>query len=189
MKTLLIVMLVALSAVKAVDAEPSEMQKAQDARVRQYRQRAQEQKLTAEDIVAKKVAHAKAAKEYERRDTKSPPLQLDSSFTSWNVIGEREFALQVRNVSMDVVVAYEGTIACFNRFGDPVKGFLDNSNVVGMICQNHILPGEKDTSRWTLRFRDTAAVKRVRITRVKLDDGRIWTSSPSNEIYAVYEDQ
>ena len=118
-----------------------------------------------------------------------PPLQLVAAYNSRNVIGEREFGIEVRNISKQTIVAYEATIACFTRFGDPVQGFLDSSNEINVISQDRIEPGTTEKTTWTLHFRDTAAVKKVRINRVKIADGRIWTPTPGHEICATYEDK
>ena len=94
-----------------------------------------------------------------------------------------------RNISSYAIVAYEATIACFDRFGDPVRGFLDDSNEVKLLCQDRIEPGMTKNTKWTLHFRDTATVKRVRIDRIKLANGTIWTPALGNEIHEEYHDK
>jgi len=123
------------------------------------------------------------------KDHPPPPLRLVALYTSWNTIGEREVELKVGNISSYAIVAYEATIACFDRFGDPVRGFLDDSNEVKLLCQDRIEPGMTKNTKWTLHFRDTATVKRVRIDRIKLANGTIWTPALGNEIHEEYHDK
>lgn len=104
------------------------------------------------------------------------PLELMAASMGADVLGSRTVYITAKNNSTKAVVAYSGTIYCFNRFDEPVKGFLDDSNRQPVICQWTIEPGTSQRTKFTLLFRDTAAKVKVVVERIRIDDGSEWSA-------------
>lgn len=110
-----------------------------------------------------------------------PPLRFVSASIARDILDTPIAHFVVENTSAKIVDAFEVTIYCFNRFGDPVEGFLDDSIVEG-IAQRTILPGEDKEFSFRLIFRATASKIRVVLKRVHMTDGSVWKPLPDQEV-------
>jgi len=107
------------------------------------------------------------------------PLSFVSAKLDFDILGTPTVGAPVRNVCSQGVVAFTVSIDCYNRFGEPVKGWNFGSNQVDGISQTTVAPGQTfgDGRYWTLYGHDNTTRVTITLVRIKLADGTEWTAS------------
>jgi hypothetical protein len=136
----------------------------------------------AERAKADALRKVEMAKEAERirRMLLRPPLEIELATLETDILNMPVLGLQVKNNRQQIIEAYEVTVKCFTKFGDPVKG-LQGTNVYDGIAQSEVAADSTKVSRWQLTFHQTTGLARVRIERVKLADGTVWTPAKETD--------
>jgi len=117
-------------------------------------------------------------------NAKASPLSLETVRMKFDIIGQRQVNLIVKNVSPQDIMAYTVEIHCYDRFGKPVRSPMGDSTFRG-ISQSIIKPGQtsRHNSWWTLHWHDNAVKIKVVLTKAQLEDGSQWT--PNEEEVAI----
>ena len=113
------------------------------------------------------------------------PLVFTHAGVLFNVIGNPEAHIIMKNVSLKSVAAYEVSIACFDRFKKPVTGMFGKINIVSGISQTTIETGESERSSWTLHGHETTAKIIITLDKVKFSDGSEWKPAIGNPVTAI----
>jgi hypothetical protein len=109
-----------------------------------------------------------------------PPLEITAGALGRDIINQPVLALRVKSNRPQRIEAYEVTVQCFTKFGDPVKG-PRGSHVYDGIAQNEVEAEGESTVKWQLTFHNTTGLAKVRIERVKLADGTVWKPAKDDE--------
>jgi hypothetical protein len=153
------------------EAEFLELQKKeQDEQRRLLAERQKQAKERAADLHAKDRAAAEAHRgELQKR----PPLEITAVGLSRDILNLPVLALRVKSNRTQRIEAFEVTIECFTKFGDPVKG-PRGSHIFEGIAQDEVGPEGESTAKWQLTFHSNTGLAKVRLERVKLADGTVW---------------
>lgn len=109
-----------------------------------------------------------------------PPLEITAGALGRDIINQPVLALLVRSNRPQRIEAYEVTVQCFTKFGDPVKG-PRGSHIYEGIAQSEVDAESESTAKWQLTFHNTTGLAKVRIERVKLADGTVWKPAKNDE--------
>lgn len=109
------------------------------------------------------------------------PLELMGGSIRTNVINLPDARIQLRNRTSQRILAYSVEMECFNSYGEPVRDFAGGSNVFRGVSQDVVEPYGEDTATWQLSLHATTSSARVRIMRVKLEDGTEWRPEKGKE--------
>ena len=109
-----------------------------------------------------------------------PPLEIEGATLERDILNAPALGLRVKNNRQQVVEAYEVTVKCFTKFGDPVKSLL-GTNVFEGIAQSEVAADSVGDSTWRLTLHETTGLAKVRIERVKLADGTVWKPAGETE--------
>lgn len=109
-----------------------------------------------------------------------PPLEITAGALGRDIINQPVLALRVKSNRPQRIEAYEVTVQCFTKFGDPVKG-PRGSHIYDGIAQNEVEAEGESTVKWQLTFHNTTGLAKVRIERVKLADGTVWKPTKDDE--------
>jgi membrane-associated protease RseP (regulator of RpoE activity) len=136
-------------------------------------------RLAAEER-EKQEQRAELEAEINRRMMAKPPLQIIGTRLGRDIIGQPDLALEVRNNRNQDIEAFEITVQCFTKFGDPV-GALGTDNIYDGIAQRIVEARKTANHRWQLSWHNTTGLAKVRIKRVKLADGTTWSPADDDE--------
>lgn len=109
-----------------------------------------------------------------------PPIEIIASELTRDIIDQPELRLRVRNNRLQAVDAYEATVKCFTKFGDPVNN-LKGTNIFPAIAQTSVPAEASATHRWQLSWHTATGLVKLRIDRVKMQDGTVWKPSGEDE--------
>lgn len=132
-------------------------------------EREERQRLDAE-----RNAKLRAKAMEERR--KSGPVFIENAVVALNVINIPELNFSVTNATNDTVEAFDIEAECFNAFDEPVNDML-GSNVFSATCQDAMRPNANKVMSVQMSLHRGTGKAFVRVTRVKLGSGEVWTMS------------
>jgi LysM repeat protein len=117
-----------------------------------------------------------------RQPSDRAPLRFVSARVSFNVIGNPEAWLAVRNQSVKTVDAYEVSIYCYNRFSEPVRHYAYGSNRFKGISQGVLMPGEGSEDCWTLYGHENTTSFKAVVDRIHMTDGTVWRPKKGHRV-------
>lgn len=137
--------------------------------------------------IDKKIAEIRKAEEDKKRayeESKKPPLQLVKTWVGFNAIDNPEVYVVVKNIGKKTVDAYTLGIYCYDRYGNPVNHYLDNTNRYGALSQNTIKPRQSfgNNYYWTLYGHENTSKIKVILEKVHMTDGTEWFPIDGQEI-------
>ena len=109
-------------------------------------------------------------------DGKSPPVQPAGGYIEIDSAGVPYVHAVWTNVSNKIIDAYKVKILCFDRYGKPVRHYLNRTNVLQGQAQRLIYPTLKSPEEiyWYMHGFDLLTVADVTVTSVHFTDGTEW---------------
>lgn len=100
------------------------------------------------------------------------PLCFIVADVKQNNIGNPEIRLKVKNISNQDIDAFDITIYCYNRYGNPVNKYSTGSNICAATSQDLIKKGEESSGTWTLFGQELTTNVKVFLSKVHFTNGK-----------------
>jgi hypothetical protein len=104
------------------------------------------------------------------------PMFIDSAVVATNEIGLPEVNFAATNTSGVAVEGFELEIKCLNSFDEPVVSMVGKDTVTASVGRR-VAPGGQSHGSIQLSLHRTTSKAVVRVTRVKLANGDVWSQT------------
>lgn len=141
--------------------------------------RAEEQRLKdqrQEQINASRERNGRLRDQELAEMRKVGPMFIDSAVVATNEIGLPEVNFAATNTSGVAVEGFELEIKCLNLFDEPVVSMVGKDTVTASVGRR-VAPGGQSHGSIQLSLHRTTSKAVVRVTRVKLANGDVWSQT------------
>jgi hypothetical protein len=148
-------------------------------RVEQEERKAKEKlaKQSREDgIRASQEQNERRRQEDLAEKRKVGPIFIDSAVVATNAIGLPEVNFAATNTSDVAIEGFELEIKCLNSFDEPVVSMAGKNTVVASVA-GRVAAGKQSLGSIQLSLHRATAKALVRVTRVKLANGDVWSQT------------